>query len=413
MDLSRREMIKYGGLGVLGAVSAARTAENRYEVSEMVTKRLVSDQEFALQQIQELDNSYQEALQGDGNLMDATELLFLFLGNPNHYEKYSREGFVPDTEGLLEENGEEQVFKNYAEKGVEEIPFSSTQASILLDQELDIDVVYLNQGEDTKLVSEGVNTVESEVGNIVPSDFDFSVDSRILEADAEIEEALKEISESMDDSLHKLNKAVGYDTDSSLPVYIFRPRELDRLSGLLMADSSEMWGGFGTPEGAAVAMPSKILQIGEKDFYSTLVHEIGHSAFELPHSAVRDDTMTYNFEAGGNSTSFTTSELLIQSYLDSDLKVRAEEKYGVEGVYFQQIPGKIPREEAVDAFFANLNAYITDMVDEFDLDPKKFENTSYKRKDGLDIARYQDYDGTGVDMEITADQLIRDIEGIK
>jgi hypothetical protein len=392
MDLSRRDAVKYGALSVLGAVSLGSEAQDRYEVSEQITKRLVSDREYALQQIEELQNSYQAALQGESGVTDFAELMYLFLGNPNHFEDYSREGFIPDTEDLLRTQTSEEAFKNYAENGVEEIPFTSTQASLLLDQELDLDLVYLDQGREAdELLSDGLQTVEAEVGNVLPGEYEFSVDSRVVEPDAEVEEALKSISEEKEQGVQEFNEVFDYNQDSTLPVYVIDPREFDRLSSVADLDFSEFWGGFGTPEGSVVAMPSTLLQISEEQFYSTLVHEVGHSAFELPHSSVRDDVMTYN-QKNDHPTGFTTSELL------------------KKGIYFRQEPASIPHEEAENAFLSNLNAYLTDMVDAFDLDVGKFEEISYQRRNGLDVAQYQDYDGTGVGMEISVNGLIQDIE---
>jgi hypothetical protein len=336
--------------------------------------------------------------------------MYLFLGNPNHFEDYSREGFIPDTEDLLRTQTSEEAFKNYAENGVEEIPFTSTQASLLLDQELDLDLVYLDQGREAdELLSDGLQTVEAEVGNVLPGEYEFSVDSRVVEPDAEVEEALKSISEEKEQGVQEFNEVFDYNQDSTLPVYVIDPREFDRLSSVADLDFSEFWGGFGTPEGSVVAMPSTLLQISEEQFYSTLVHEIGHSAFELPHSSVRDDVMTYN-QKNDHPTGFTTSDLLIQSYLDSTLELSEEERNGQKGIYFRQEPASIPHEEAENAFLSNLNAYLTDMVDAFDLDVGKFEEISYQRRNGLDVAQYQDYDGTGVGMEISVNGLIQDIE---
>lgn len=402
--------MKYGALSVLGAVSLGSEAQDRYEVSEQITKRLVSDREYALQQIEELQNSYQAALQGESGVTDFAELMYLFLGNPNHFEDYSREGFIPDTEDLLRTQTSEEAFKNYAENGVEEIPFTSTQASLLLDQELDLDLVYLDQGREAdELLSDGLQTVEAEVGNVLPGEYEFSVDSRVVEPDAEVEEALKSISEEKEQGVQEFNEVFDYNQDSTLPVYVIDPREFDRLSSVADLDFSEFWGGFGTPEGSVVAMPSTLLQISEEQFYSTLVHEIGHSAFELPHSSVRDDVMTYN-QKNDHPTGFTTSDLLIQSYLDSTLELSEEERNGQKGIYFRQEPASVPDEEAENAFLSNLNAYLTDMVDAFDLDVGKFEEISYQRRNGLDVAQYQDYDGTGVGMEISVNGLIQDIE---
>lgn len=410
MDLSRRDTVKYGALGVLGAVSLGKRVQDQHEVSEQVTKRMVSDREFAEQQIQELENSYQEAVQGESGVVDSTELMGLLLGNPNHFEDFSREEFISDTENLLESHSVGEAFRIYAEENVDEIPFTSIQASLLLDQTLDLDLVYLDQGgEFDENLSNGVETVEAEIGQVLPSEYELSVDSRIVDPGVEVEEVLKSVSEEPKEGILNLNELFDYNKGSTLPVYIFEPREFDRLSSVARLDFSEMWVGYGAPEGSLVALPSKLLRTGEDQFYETLVHEIGHSAFELPHSAVNDDVMTYNSKAD-NPTGFTTSQLLIQSYLDSELEFREEERNGERGIYFQQQPGKIPQDEAVDAFFANLNAYITDMVDEFDLDPGKFEDTSYERRDGFDVAQYHDYNETGVGMEITVDGLIHDIQ---
>jgi hypothetical protein len=270
--------------------------------------------------------------------------------------------------------------------------------------------VYLDQGREAdELLSDGLQTVEAEVGNVLPGEYELFVDSRVVEPDAEVEEALKSISEEKEQGVQEFNEVFDYNQDSTLPVYVIDPREFDRLSSVADLDFSEFWGGFGTPEGSVVAMPSTLLQISEEQFYSTLVHEVGHSAFELPHSSVRDDVMTYN-QKNDHPTGFTTSELLIQSYLDSTLELSEEERNGEKGIYFRQEPASIPHEEAENAFLSNLNAYLTDMVDAFDLDVGKFEEISYQRRNGLDVAQYQDYDGTGVGMEISVNGLIQDIE---
>jgi hypothetical protein len=415
VDVSRREAVKYGVLGSLGVVSLGNEFQNRYEVSEQASRTvgLTDEREFALQQIKELENSYTAAARGEGGLADRVELLSPFLGNPNHFEGYRREGFVPDTQSLLENHSPEEAFRHYADEGVGEIPFTATQATLLLDQELSIDLVYLDQERNTnELLSDGVEIVETEVGQVLPRNNGLAVDALSVEPRENVEAILHSVSESPDEALAGLNEEYGYDTGPTLPVYVFDPQEFDRLSAAAGLDFSEMWAGYGVPEGSLVSLPSPLLRIEEDQFDATLVHEIGHSAFELPHSALRDDVMTYNTKAG-NPTAFNgSSELLIRSYLNSDLEVREEERNDERGVYFQQVPGEVPRSSAVDAFFADLNAYITDMVDEFDLDVGKFEDTDYQRRNGFDIAQYENYDGTGVDMEIIVDQMIHDIHSL-
>lgn len=402
--------MKYGLLGGVGALALGSELESNYEASEVVTKRFSSDRDFALQQIDELESSYKEAANGNGGVVDSFQLLYQFLGNPNHYEMHSRSGFIPDRDDLLDEKSPREAFRTYVQEGVEEVPVSSTQASVLLDQRLDLDLVYLDQGEDAgSLVSNGFDTMESEIGGVLPGDYDLSVNLRRVEPGAEIEEVLEDLGGEQKQSVLDLNEVLGYDTGSTLPVYVFDPREFDRLSGLAQLDFDRMWAGYGAPEGSLVALPSTLLRISENQFYSNLVHEVGHSAFELPHSAAPDDVMTYN-EKAGEPTGFTVSQPLLQSYLDSDFEFREEERDGVRGVYFRQEPGEIPRSKAVNAFFANLNGYITDMVDEFDLDVNKFEEMGYERRDGFDVAQYRDYDGTGVGMDISVNQQIHDIE---
>lgn len=413
MDLSRRDAVKYGVLGSLGAVSLGDALQDRYEASEQVARAtgLTDEREFALQQIRELENSYTAAARGEGGIADRVELLSPFLGNPNHFEGYRREGFVPDTQGLLEDRSPEEAFRHYAEEDVGEMPFTATQASLLLDQELSIDLVYLDQGRDADdFLSDGVETVETEVGQVLSSDYGLAVDARSVEPKEDVEAILDSVSESPEEALGDLNEEYGYDTGSTLPVYVFDPQEFDRLSAVAGLDFSEMWAGYGVPEGSLVSLPSPLLRIEENQFYATLVHEIGHSAFELPHSALRDDVMTYNSKAGDPTAFNGSSELLIRSYLNSDLEVREEQQNGERGIYFRQTPGDIPRSSAVDAFFASVNAYITDMVEEFDLDVEKSEETDYQRRNGFDIAQYENYDGTGIDMEIVVDQLIHDIQ---
>jgi hypothetical protein len=412
VDLSRRDVVKYGVLGSLGVVSLGDELQDRYEASEQVARAtgLTDKREFALQQIRELENSYAKAARGEGGIADRVELLSPFLGNPNHFEGYRREGFVPDTQGLLEDRSPEEVFRHYAEEGIGEIPFTSTQASLLTDQELSIDLVYLNQGRDAdELLSDGVEIVETEVGQVLPRDYGLAVDALSVEPREDVEAILDSVSESPNEALTGLNEEYGYDTGPTLPVYVFDPQEFDRLSAAAGLDFSKMWAGYGVPEGSLISLPSTLLRIEEDQFDEILVHEIGHSAFELPHSALQDDVMTYNTKAG-NPTAFNgSSELLIRSYLNSDLEVREEKRNGERGIYFQQVSGEIPRSRAADAFFASVNAYITDIIDEFDLDVEKFEETDYQRRDGFDIAQYENYDGTGVDMEIIVDQLIHEI----
>lgn len=50
------------------------------------------------------------------------------------------------------------------------------------------------------------------------------------------------------------------------------------------------------------------------------------------------------------------------------------------------------------------------MVDEYDFDPGKFQDTGYQWRNGFDVAPYYDYDETGVGMEIMVDQLTHDIQ---
>jgi hypothetical protein len=403
--------VKYGSLGLLGAVSLGKEVQDRFELSEEVTRRLVTDREYALQQIEELKNSYREGVSGRGGSGEFLELASPFVGNPNRFDDNAREGFVPDTENLLKDHSPERAFRAYAENGADMLP-TSTQVSLLLDQELDLDLVYLDQGGDgeaARLLSNGVETVEAEVGRVLPEEYEFSVGSRVVEPDSEVEEILRSVSEERKQSVTRLNEECGYDQGSTLPVYVYDAREFDRLSALAGLDFSEMWAGSGSPSGSILALPSAVLGISESEFYSTLVHEIGHSVFELPHSTVRDDVMTYNTEAD-NPTGFTSSKPLIHSYLNSRIEIREEERDAERGVYFSQRPGTIPRSEATDNFLTVLDSYLTDMIEEFDLDVDRFDEVDYREENRLDVAMYRDYDGTGVDMKITADGHIRSIQ---
>jgi hypothetical protein len=409
VELSRREVVKYSSLGLLGAAFLGKEVQDRFEMSEEVTRRLVSDREYALQQIEELENSYREGVSGREGSGEFLELASPFVGNPNRFDDNAREGFVPDTESLLEDRSPERAFRAYVENGAD-MPLTSTQVSLLLDQELDLDLVYLDQGRDAAgLLSNGVETVEAEVGRVLPESYEFSVGSRVVEPDSEVEDVLRSISEERKQGVKELNEECGYDEGSTLPVYVYDARELDRLSALAGLDFSEMWAGSGSSDGSILALPSAVLGISEDEFYSTLVHEIGHSVFELPHSTVRDDVMTYNTEAD-NPTGFTSSEPLIHSYINSCIEIREEERDGERGVYFSQRPETIPRGEAVDNFLAGLDSYLTDMIEEFDLDVDRFDEVGYREEGGVDVALYRDYDGTGVDMRITADGHIRSIQ---
>ena len=46
--------MKYSSLGLLGAAFLGKEVQDRFEMSEEVTRRLVSDREYALQQIEDI-----------------------------------------------------------------------------------------------------------------------------------------------------------------------------------------------------------------------------------------------------------------------------------------------------------------------------------------------------------------------
>jgi len=415
MDLSRRDAMKLGALAV-ATPFAVREAEEDYELSDIVEQAtgIGDTYDHAVKEMHELDAEAQQSARGGGDLVDRLQMQYLFLGNPNSYSGYDREGIVPDTNGYLEQGAiPAEALRRYAADDPE-IPYTSVDFTVLWDDRLDIDLIQVTEGDGaTALLEDTVDIVDQTHTAVLPDQYTVTVDYRVEQPTDTVQPMIDDLrAVEQQELLSQLNTAY-HDDPATLPVYLLDIDPVDYYSSLLTLSLDDLWTGFSgvSRPGAVATLPSAAIRQDEEMFTRTVVHEIGHAAFDLPHSAAPDDVLSYNHQESGSSPSYgLPSRLLIQRLVESDFAIdTATMDDGTRGIRFQQTPATAPYEQSVDAFFTNVAGYVEGMADNIDLAMDEFESWSYTRRDGDDIGTFEAYKGLDLDMRVRVDGVVESV----
>jgi hypothetical protein len=361
-DLSRREALK------LGVPVALGIGNIMYEANNVGQKLLEAEKHLRGQPY----SSRVEAKQAI-NLLDKFKenenksKLSVYLGNVNSYQ-FPTISYTTPIEDLSKDNTDPYLFEDLEDEEYSDILLNSSkdivfpdlqgsphsnavlnremydkiEIPLLLEDRLDIDLIYLDSENINLEKVEGITSELLETD--IPDYIDLELET-IDRSNGDPEKIFREVQEEYNERNSSALQAFITEEDIGVAGYAYPDADVAAVS---VSDYKDNW-------------PFNIESL-EQIAAQILVHEAYHSIFDLPHSAGRDDIMSYNLENEGKTLG-KRSSMLAERYLNSEFN--PELLLTTEGellkMHFQ--PAQISAEEARKEFVQHLETYIVDFLD--------------------------------------------------
>lgn len=227
------------------------------------------------------------------------------------------------------------------------------EPNLLLNSRLNIDIIPLTETEISlkKLKKSLIDSLDPVLG----SSFDLNVEVKRVAKNGDSTETFVQT-----------QKNYAQDKPGTLQLYLTQ-KVLGDTAGIGLR-------GYAPIDGNTAVIRSKVNELfgyNEMDVIESATHEVGHSAFDIQHSASQDDVMLYT---DVDDLKFgKRSKYLIQRYLNSSLEteIRRDDESGTILMGFK--PSKIDANAAKTEFLDHLETYLRDIEGFEDIENWEFE----------------------------------------
>jgi len=306
-------------------------------------------------------------------------------------------GSVPgDADGsdyreLLEVMSEDRLNRGIEHGYMSKSPMrDNVEPRLLIGQRADIDVIELG---DTKVEPGKVSEqLEDSSSPVLGSGYELSVGTRSVDlADYE----------SADEAFRSVQEEYSEGSSGVLQVY---------LTGEDLGEFGLM--GYAPIDGNTVVVATEkgfMFDYDSQDVAGTVVHEVGHSLFDIQHTADGQDVMRHSSSV--DAVDFgRRSRLLIQRYLDSSLETGVVDSGDDSYLSIGFDPGEVGSQVAGREFEDHLEMFLYDVMGFEDVENWELDYRGQTSM-GYDKARAtRDFEtGERIEMDIEIDYFIEDI----
>ena len=266
----------------------------------------------------------------------------------------------------------------------------NVEPSLLIGERVSVDIIELG---DTKMESKKVGErLEDSLNPVLGSGYDLDIGIRSVD--------LSEYG-SADEAFKMVQEEYSEGSSETLQIYL-TDEELEEF-GLM---------GYAPIDGNTVVVATEkgdMFQYDSQDVSETVVHETGHSLFDIQHTADDQDVMYYNDSV--NIVDFgRRSQLLIQRYLNSSLETDVAETDGSSYLSVGFEPGEIDSQVAERELENHLEMFLYDGMGFEDVENWKLNYRGRTSMGYDEVQATRDFEGEErIEMNIEINDFIQAI----